>query len=62
MHDAAYYREQADRARRLARAQPAPETRSTLERVARDFDEIAYDLETGAVEIRHPEMLPQRRR
>ncbi len=39
-----------------------PELCETLRRVAQDFDDVAYDLETGAVEIRHPEMLPQRHR
>ncbi|MBO0735512.1 MAG: hypothetical protein J2P48_02930 [Alphaproteobacteria bacterium] len=28
-------------------------------RMAEDFDDIAHDLETGAVEIRHPELMPQ---
>jgi hypothetical protein len=30
--------------------------------VAHDYDELAEDLENGAVEIRHPELLPQRNR
>jgi hypothetical protein len=60
MNDPAYYRDQADRARRLA-SQALGEIGDTLSRVARDFDEIAQDLETGAVEIRHPEMMPQNR-
>jgi hypothetical protein len=30
-----------------------------LSEAARDFDEIAEDLESGAVEIRHPELMPQ---
>jgi hypothetical protein len=29
--------------------------------MARDYSEIAEDLERGAIEIRHPELLPQRR-
>lgn len=61
MQDPRYYREQAERARRLARALSHSETRSILERVARDYDDIAQDLEVGAVEIRHPELMPQRR-
>jgi hypothetical protein len=28
--------------------------------VAQDYDDIAEDLENGAVDIKHPEMLPQR--
>jgi hypothetical protein len=27
--------------------------------VAQDYDDIAEDLENGAVDIKHPEMLPQ---
>ena len=59
MHEAAYYRRQAARARRLARAQSRLDTEALLARIARDYDEIAEDLEKGAVEIRHPELMPQ---
>ena len=62
MHEASYYREQALRAQRLAGSQTLRETKALLEKVARDFEEIAEDLETGAIEIRHPEMLPQNNR
>ena len=61
MQEAAYYRSQAELARRLARGQ-RPDIERNLQRVARDYDEIAVDLETGAVEIRHPELMPQNRR
>lgn len=57
-----HYRDQADRARRLAREQTHHETKALLERVAQDYDDIAEGLENGAVEVRHPEMLPQRYR
>jgi hypothetical protein len=30
--------------------------------MAQDFEDVAYDLETGAVDARHPELLPQRSR
>jgi hypothetical protein len=30
-------------------------------RAAQDFDELAEDLLRGAVEIRHPELMPQNR-
>lgn len=60
MHRASYYRDQADRARRLAREQTHHETKALLQRVAQDYDDIAEDLENGAVDIKHPEMLPQR--
>jgi hypothetical protein len=57
-----HYRDQADHSRRLAREQTHHETKALLERASRDYDDIAEDLENGAVEIRHPEMLPQRDR
>ena len=60
MHDAAYYREQAERARRLAKYADG-DMQTALESAARDFDDIAEDLESGAIEIRHPDM-PQNRR
>lgn len=57
------YGEQADRACRLARTQTQHETKALLlQRVAQDYDDIAKDLESGAVEIRHSEILPQRNR
>jgi hypothetical protein len=54
-----YYREQAQHARRLAGMVHQPDVEETLCRMAEDFDDIAHDLETGAVDIRHPELLPQ---
>jgi uncharacterized membrane-anchored protein YhcB (DUF1043 family) len=60
MQEAHYYREQAERAQRLAHAVNHLETAALLSRMARDYHEIAEDLETGAVEIRHPELLPQK--
>jgi hypothetical protein len=62
MHRASYNRDQADRARRLARAQIQDETKALLRIVVQDYDDIAEDLENGAVEILDPEMLPQRNR
>jgi hypothetical protein len=61
MYEASYYRQQAQKAKRLAGMVHQPKVRDALNRTARDYEEIAYDLESGAVEIRHPEMLPQRR-
>jgi hypothetical protein len=29
-----------------------------LRRLAQDFDETAEDIEVGATEVRHPELLP----
>jgi hypothetical protein len=62
MHPPRYYREQAARARRMARLMHQPDLNETLRRMAEDFDDVAYDLETGAVDVRHPELLPQLRR
>ena len=62
MYDASYYRVQAERALRLARATTDSETQETLERMARDYKDIAEDLESGAIEIRHPDLMPQSRR
>jgi hypothetical protein len=62
MHDADHYRELAERARRLADAQTTPQSQELLRRSAQAFDDIAEDIELGAIEIRHPELLPQRRR
>jgi hypothetical protein len=62
MHPASYYRERAERTRRIARLMHQPDIAETLLRMVQDFEDIAYDLETGAVDVRHPELLPQRSR
>ena len=62
MHNAAYYRQRAAQAKRLARAVSNTEVVEQLLSVASDYDEIAEDLEAGASEVRHPELLPQLRR
>jgi hypothetical protein len=59
MHDPSYYRDQAERARRLAMEPTDSETKERLRELARDYLEIAEDLERGTAEIRHPELLPQ---
>jgi hypothetical protein len=41
MYDASYYREQDERALRLARGTNDSETQEALERVARDYEDIA---------------------
>jgi hypothetical protein len=38
-----------------------PEIQEMLGQMARDYDDIAEDLENDAIEIRHPELMPQRR-
>lgn len=47
MQDAAYYRAQAARARRMARGQ-RPDIETNLLQIATDYDDIAVDLESGA--------------
>jgi hypothetical protein len=48
MDDACYYREQAQHARELAEVAWQLELEDTLRRVAREFDEAAADIESGA--------------
>jgi hypothetical protein len=62
MYQSSYYREQAARARRLARGTTDREVVSILAEFTRNYDEIAEDLDRGAIEIRHPELMPQGRR
>ena len=57
MRTPSYYRGQAERARRLARSVTDRErAKDILSQVAQEYDELAEDLEGGAVEIRHPEL------
>ena len=57
-----YYRKQAQHARWLADMVHQPDLRDMLHKTARDFEDIADDLETGAVEVRHPDLLRPRSR
>jgi hypothetical protein len=59
MRNAAYYRQRAEHIRLLARQSSG--LHAELMRAAQDFDELAEDLLRGAVEIRHPELMPQNR-
>jgi hypothetical protein len=56
-----YYRREAAHARRMASNVNQVNIAQTLNKVAQDYEDIAVDLETGAVEIRHPESMPQNR-
>ena len=56
MHRARHYRELADHARQLAQATWQDDLENTLRCVAREFDEIADDIEAGATEVRHPDL------
>ncbi len=62
MMEASYYRERAQDARRAARAAGSAEVKALLECMARDYEELALDLEDGAIEFLHPELLPQQKR
>jgi len=61
MRELGYYREEAARARRLASSINHPEARKALLTMAKDYEEIAIDLERGAIEVRHADLMPQRR-
>ena len=62
MDTALYYRRQAAIARRLAAKVTDEGAVEILEQAAKDYEEIAEDLETGAAEIRHPDLTQQNRR
>jgi hypothetical protein len=57
MDRAAHYRDKAKRARQLADAAWQPDLQDTLRTLAKDYDEIAEDIESGAPKIRHAELL-----
>ena len=59
MREISYYRKQAERAKRLADGTIDQELSEALASAARDFADIADDLERGAVEVRHPELVTQ---
>src|SRR5205809_5909907 len=61
MHDPSYYRSQAERARRLALVPTDRGTQNTLLQMAQDYLDLVEDLESGAIEIRHPELMQQNR-
>jgi hypothetical protein len=57
MQEVSYYRERAIRVRRLAAAINDPRDRENLTDLARDYSELADDLEENTAEVRHPELL-----
>ena len=61
MHHALDLREKAAQARRLAAAISQPDTVEQLLTFAKDYEEIAMDLESSAVSAIHPERMPQGR-
>jgi hypothetical protein len=54
---AAVYRDRANHARELADAAWQLNLKDMLRGLAKDYDEVAEDIETGATEIRHAELL-----
>lgn len=63
MMEAGYYREQASRARRLsAGITNNLEVSRQLHDMAQDYDELAADIESGAIGVRHPELLSSKQR
>jgi hypothetical protein len=61
MHSALYYRSQASIARWLASRVTDERAVEILKQTAQDYEETAEDLETGAIEIRHPDLMRQPR-
>jgi hypothetical protein len=57
MDRSAHYRNRANHARRLADATWQPNLEDLLRHLAKDYDEVAEDIEAGAIEIRHAELL-----
>ena len=57
MIESSYYREQALRARRLAKAIIDQNARIGLEQLAAEYSDLAEDLEQGAGDLRHRELL-----
>ena len=57
MDRAAHFRRQANHARQLADATHKGDVEDLLRRLAKGYDEVAHDIETGANEIRHAELL-----
>jgi hypothetical protein len=62
MEDPHYYRRQAARARLLAGRVHQQDAVALLHKFAQEYSEIAEDLQSGAVTIRHRERMPQYRR
>ena len=59
MQTARYYLEQAEKAQRLASLVTDKAASAELRKMAEDYRDIVEDLEKGAIEIRHPELMPQ---
>jgi len=56
MEEISYYLEQAARARRLSAETAQAGIRERLARLAQQYDQLADDIQQGAVDVRHPEL------
>jgi hypothetical protein len=54
MDRAANHRAKAERARQLADLAWQPSLKDTLRSLAKDYDEIAEDIETGSADVENP--------
>ncbi len=59
MADVSYYRERANHLRHLAEMTWQHDLKALLGCLAQEYDETAEDLEGGASEIRHPELVTE---
>jgi hypothetical protein len=59
MDAAAYCRARAKEVRQLAETTLEDALRESLRAMARDYDELAEDLDNGATAVRHPDLLPE---
>jgi hypothetical protein len=59
MHAAAHYRREAEHMHRLLPQVHQPELIDLLTRLAKSYEDIATEIETGAIKIVHPDKLPQ---
>jgi hypothetical protein len=62
MVDVSYYRDRANHLLRMADLTWQHDLEVSLRSLAQDYDQTAEDLEIGASEIRHPELLPEGKR
>jgi hypothetical protein len=59
MQTISYYKTHAERLERLASGLSDPKMIETLDRLSKDYGDIALDLERGAIVMVHPERVPQ---
>jgi hypothetical protein len=59
MQSVSYYLKQAEKAERLAGLIADQAAKVELSKMAQDYRDIAADLQSSAIEIRHREQMPQ---